>query len=77
MLKALLELLSSQTVINLAAAAAAGVVSILLFLGLRALQRLGQPKSKRRTFSDLPELIHGPQELPDQSDSVQVRRRDG
>lgn len=69
-------LFSSRTAINVAAAVLAVIVSILLFRGLRALQRLGQPKSDRRTFSDLPSLVHGPQELPQQSGADRDRQRD-
>ena len=70
----LVAFVTSRTFINFAAAALAVVVSILLFLGMRTLQRLGQRHSDRRTFSDLPNLVHGPQELPDQSDAVRRER---
>ena len=46
----------------------------LSIFGMRTLQRLGQRHSDRRTFSDLPNLVHGPQELPDQSDAVRRER---
>ncbi len=55
----------SQTVVNIAAAAIALVMTVLLFVALRRMIRLGR-KPGERIFSDLPALVHGPQELPDQ-----------
>ncbi len=65
----MLDALRSPTFVKLAAAALAVGTCAALFIALLALTRLGRPKSDRRTFSDLPDLVHGPQELPDQSDS--------
>ena len=63
------DALRSQTVINLAATALALVAFGLIFLSMRALLRLGQRESTKRIFRDYPNLIHGPQENPDQSPS--------
>lgn len=65
--------LNSRTTLYFAAAFLAVVVSILLFRGLRWLQRLGQKPNDRRTFSDLPPLVHGPQELPSSSPAERHR----
>lgn len=65
----MLDVLRSPTFVKLAASAFAVGTCVLLVMALFAFVRLGRPKSDRRTFSDLPDLVHGPQELPDQSDS--------
>ena len=62
-----------STVINVAATALAVGVTALLFRGLLALVRLGRKPGQR--LSDMPDLVHGPQELPDQSDPVRASRR--
>lgn len=64
----------TPTVIKYAATALALGVSLLLFWGLRTMIRLGR-KPGERIFSDLPTLVHGPQELPDQSDRVRESHR--
>lgn len=63
------DALRSQTVINLAATALALVTCGLIFRCMRALLRLGQREGTKRIFLDYPNLIHGPQESPDQSGS--------
>ena len=70
----LVAFLALRLFFNLAAAVLAVIVSIPLFMGLRALQRLGRPHSDRRTFSDLPDLVHGSQEMPDQADTKRSER---
>ena len=64
----------TPTVLKYAATALAFAASVLLFWGLRAMIRLGR-KPGERLFSDLPTLVHGPQELPDQSDRVRDSNR--
>jgi len=61
-------------VINVAAFALALLATALLFRGLLAMVRLGR-KPGKRSLSDLPDLVHGPQELPDQSDPLREPRR--
>ena len=58
------NLISAATVKALVATALTVVVFVALFRALRALQRLVRPASDRATFSDLPALVHGPQEAP-------------
>ncbi len=65
----------SQTVVNVAAAAIALVVTVLLFFGVRRMIRLGRTPGER-IFSDLPNLVHGPQEVPDQRVRVLDLSRD-
>ena len=65
----------SQFVLKSLSTLAALIVTVLLFRALRAMIRLGR-KPGDRTFSDLPALRHGPQELPDQSTrSSEIRLR--
>ena len=59
----------SPTVINIIATALALGVIALMFRGLLFLVRLGR-RPRKHSLSDLPDLVHGPQELPDQSDRV-------
>lgn len=68
--------LNSRITFNLAIALLVVVVSMCLFFALRWMTRLGRPQSDRRTFSDLPELVHGPQELHTSSDEARVSRAD-
>jgi len=66
--------LNSRITLNFALLALVVIVSILLFVGLRWMTRLGRPQSDRRTFSDLPLLVHGPQELQTPSDGARLSR---
>ena len=62
----------SSTVINVSATVLALGITVLLFRGLLTLVRLGRKPGQR--LSDIPDLVHGPQELPDQSDPVRESR---
>jgi len=68
--------LSSLTTLKFAVAVLVVIISIMLVRGLLWMTRLGRPRSDRRTFSDLPELVHGPQELHRSSDEARVSRGD-
>ncbi len=72
----MLDAFNSPTFVKLAAATAALVVIALMCALLVVLVRLGRTRDPRRGYSDLPELIHGPQELVDHSETRSRRPTD-
>jgi len=66
--------LNSRIMLSFATAFFAVVVSVLLFLGLRRIQRVGRPRSGRQSVSALPPLVHGPQELHSPIDEARATR---
>ena len=66
----MLDTLRSPLFVKLIAAMFAAGSTMLLVMRLRTFLRLGRRASDRRTFSDLPDLIQGPQVTPDQSSSL-------
>lgn len=53
-----------MTVVTLVGIARAFVACTLVVVGLRAYLRFGLRQSRESTSSDMPETIHGSQELP-------------
>lgn len=66
------SVLNSQATLKFAVGGLAVIVSIVLFRALVWFTRLGRKPSERRTFSDLPDLVHGPQELNRSVDEVRA-----